>query len=145
MMYVHWSFYYFSKMILGYCLLFLFFSFLNQQWKTAYLYFCPRTFWMYYKSCVNGFVFILRLQWKNNTFTLGLFRTFSWRTSMSLIEMHSMYTLWNECQMLTQLLEIAASGEPVSPFELCCLSSLCLELIAEESCYFSFSFWGFLI
>lgn len=49
--------------------------------------------------------------------------------------------------MLTQLLlEIAASGEPVSPFELCCLSSLCLELIAEEiEGLVYFSFWGFLI
>lgn len=45
-----------------------FLVFLTNNEKTTYLYFCPRTFRMYYKSCVNGFVFILRLQWKNNKY-----------------------------------------------------------------------------
>lgn len=49
-----------------------------------------------------------------------------------------------KCSQL--LLEIQTGGEPVSPFELYCLSSRCLELIAEEiERVFCFSFWGFLI
>lgn len=64
------------------------------------------------------------------------------------MEMHNIYiySVKRMPHVIQLLLEIQVSGKPVSPFELCCLSSLCLELIAEETeRLFCFSFWSFLI
>lgn len=68
-----------SEMILGYCRLFLFFSFLNQQWKTTYsIYiFAPEpsecTINLVWTVLFSSFVYSEKAV---NTFTLGLFRTF---------------------------------------------------------------------